>query len=141
MSKKWILRALIFIIALLAIPSAWWALTAALAMRESEIPGRYSSDGAWGKSTLVLKPDHTFSQVVSFTNEYNGANEGSKTVQGAWRCTSHSLWANRIEIKPFIELAPLQHQAVSDHFDTSYSMMIFSPVIEVDPGVGIYYSK
>jgi hypothetical protein len=141
MRRKWILRLLLTIALLFSTPFIWWGVTAARQMRESEIPGRYSCEGPWGRSTLILKPDHTFSQAVVFTNQFNGRSEGGKTISGVWECPKHTLWRNDIEISPFVELAPLREQVVVEHFQTSYAMMLFAPVITIDPGVGIYYSK
>lgn len=66
--------------ALVVLIVLWWAAGATWATRESAIAGTYSSQGAWGSSTLVMRPDHTFSQQVDFTNEYSGKSEGRKVV-------------------------------------------------------------
>ncbi len=141
MKKQWILGFLLLIILLFTTPFVWWEVTATRAMRESKIPATYSCEGAWGTSVLVLKPNHTFLQTVHFTNEYTGADEGSKNVQGVWSDKTLSQWTYQLELDPFVQLAPWQKHAVLEHFETSYSMMLFGPRINVEPGAGIYYMK
>ncbi len=141
MKKYWILGLLLVIVLLFVTPFVWWEITASRAMQESKIPATYSCEGAWGSSLLVLRPDHTFLQTVHFTNQYTGANEGNKTVQGVWSDKTLSQWTYQLKLSPFIEFSPLQNQAVLEHFETYYRMNLFATVIVVDPGAGIYYMK
>ena len=118
--------------------------------RSAAIPGVYHADGIWGKSTLILRADHTFTQEVQFT-EYDKPSVAPyprhvtlhKTISGRWEEYGRSLFDQNIGIEPFISL-------FRGDQGTTYDEKIpvsFGPValiglgIEIDISRGIVYRK
>jgi hypothetical protein len=133
------LIAIIFTVVLLIISAyfvrAFWST------RESALAGAYKAEGAWGSSTLVLSADHTFQQSASFTNQFNGKPEGSKSTSGRWFAPNRTLLSQKIELSSFINLSPSANQVEVRNFDTEYKALGTSFGIEIDPGASIYYWK
>jgi hypothetical protein len=138
---KWALSAFLIAALTIAAPAFWWHVAAERAMRLSELPGTYTSDGVWGNSTLVMRSDHTFTQLAHFKNEISGKAEGDRSIEGTWMCTHHTNTENQLEFRPFIRLAPWDAQKIDRQFDTTYSMMITAAALNVSPGAGIYYFR
>ena len=103
--------------------------------------GEYQAGGAWGTSSLILRADHTFNQSVTFTNQFNGKAEGTKSTSGVWVDKGRTLLSKKIEFSPFVSPSPLNDQKIIKHFDTTYGALGISFGIEVDPGANIYYQK
>ena len=114
---------------------------AAWSTSASELAGTYHADGAWGSSTLILNPDHSFQQSVSFTNQFNGRPDGRKTATGQWIQKRRTTFSEAIELSSFINLSPGKNQSVVPNHEISYGALGLGFGIEIDPGAGIYYWK
>lgn len=67
-------------------------------LADTAMAGTYEVSGDWGKSTLVLKPDGTFEQLVSLRKV------DVKNIKGKWRMldTNPKSYQRTIAFAPFI---------------------------------------
>jgi hypothetical protein len=141
MIKKAILGVIVAV-AILAVSYLLWAT------RRDAIPGVYHAEGVWGKSTLTLRPDHSFTQDVQFmdyddpsTPPYPQHPTLHKVNSGQWVGLGRSYFEQKIEVKPFVSLMKNDKGKTYDVFPLSFGPVGFALGIEVDPGANITYWK
>jgi len=117
--------------------------------RRSAIPGLYRAEGVWGRSTLVLRKNHTFIQEVEFMEydeppiaPYPRHMTMSKSVSGTWEEYGRSWFDQEIGMKPFISLLRLDNGKTYESFPASFGPVALTGLgIEVDISRGIVYRK
>lgn len=102
--------------------------------RESALVGAYKAEGAWGSSTLVLGADHMFQQSASFTNQFNGKSEGSKSTSGRWVISSRTLLSQKLELSSFINLSPSAIKRKSETSIQNLGLLAHPVVSKSTPG-------
>lgn len=117
--------------------------------RSGAIPGVYHAYGVWGKSTLTLRADHTFTQEVQFM-EYDQPSVAPyprhvtlhKTISGRWEEHGRSIFDRNIGIQPFISLDQSDQGKTHEVFLASFGPVALTGLgIEVDIARGIVYRK
>jgi hypothetical protein len=109
------------------------------ALTEREVVGSYEANAQWGKSTLVLHPDHSFEQTV-VRNDHTQA-----STKGTWQL---DLLAGKnasygiIILKPFLEVS---HDHKGDPVDGGLPSIsrgfLWGITIAADPDWGISFDK
>src|SRR5258708_20848424 len=107
--------------------------------RRAAIPGIYHAEGVWGKSTLILRADHTFTQDVQFM-EYDQPSVAPypmhvtlhRAISGRWEEYGRSIFDQNIGIKPFISLLQIDQGKTYEVFPVS-----FGPVALTGLGIEI----
>jgi hypothetical protein len=109
------------------------------AISDRDVAGTYEANAQWGKSTLILHPDHTFEQRVLRDDHTQARTEGRWDLTlYAGRSASHGL----MTFKPFLAVAhdqkgvpvPLDLPSVSRGF-------LWGITIAADPDWGISFDK
>jgi hypothetical protein len=105
--------------------------------QKSAIPGAYRTQGSWGNSTLLLRPDHTFVQEGKFSTS-----PSSVQISGVWRADGRNFLVQDLTFKPFIVLGPYQRGKIVDVMSSSFGPILLTGLgIEVDSGANIVYRK
>ncbi|HVR26512.1 MAG TPA: hypothetical protein VMU26_24695 [Candidatus Polarisedimenticolia bacterium] len=142
------------IAALAAILGSSWL---AWETRRAAIPNIYQAAGVWGTSTLVLRPDHTFTQEVQFM-EYDRPSVAPyprqvtlhKTISGRWEEYGRSIALSSIRtlasspsfLHFFISLYQRDQGEAHEVFLGSFGPVALTGLgIEIDIGRGIVYRK
>ena len=99
-------------------------------VREAELPGAYSANADWGKSTLLLRKDHTMEQTVV---EKNGRVD---RLSGNWE-----FKGDRIILKPCLGFNHAPPADPVDYCDYGVEGFFSSVEISLDPDSGIAYRK
>jgi hypothetical protein len=117
--------------------------------RSGAIPGVYHADGVWGKSTLILRADRTFTQEVQFM-EYDQPSVApyprhvtfQKTISGRWEEHGRSIFDQNIGVRPFIALEQSDRGKMYEVFLGSFGPVALTGLgIEIDIAKGIVYGK
>lgn len=117
--------------------------------RSAAIPGVYHADGVWGKSTLTLRADRTFTQEVQFM-EYDEPEVApyprhvtlQKTISGRWEEHGRSIFDQNISIRPFISLEHGDQGKTYEVFQASFGPVALTGLgIEIDIAEGTVYRK
>ena len=96
---------------------------------EREVPGTYQAQTDWGRSTLLLKHDHTFEQSV------RGKDGSTKTMTGKW-----SLEDGVLTLTPCLAVNQKEKGIYVPACGTSITRLGLSSVeIALDPDAGIAY--
>jgi hypothetical protein len=109
------------------------------ALTEQDVAGTYEADAQWGKSTLVLHPDHSFDQAVVRNNHTQATIKGTwKLDQFAGKSASHGI----IILKPFLAVAHDQEGEPAGGAVPSISRgFLWGVTIAADPDYGISFEK
>lgn len=108
------------------------------ALAEQELVGTYTADADWGKSTLILHPDHSFEQTV-LRNDHTHVE-----TRGTWQFTpdaKNASWGN-IVFSSFLAVA---HDEKGDlaggAFLSAGRGLLWGVHIAADPDWGITFEK
>jgi hypothetical protein len=105
--------------------------------RKSAIPGVYRTQGSWGNSTLLLRPDHTFVQEAKFSTSSSPVQ-----ISGIWKANGRSFLAQDLTLQPFIVLGSFHQGKTVDVMSSSFGpVLLTGRGIEVDSGANIVYRK
>lgn len=109
------------------------------ALTDQDVAGTYEASANWGRSTLVLHPDHTFEQTV-VRNDHTQA-----SIKGTWRLdlfagksASHGI----IALQPFLDVAHDHKGDPAVGAAPSISRaFLWGVTIAADPDYGISFDK
>lgn len=110
------------------------------ALTEKDVPGTYKASADWGRSTLVLHPDHSFDQTVVRDDHTQ------TSIKGTWALSFVPGKKNAsygiLTLKPFLAVehdqkgdpVPLDLPSISRGF-------LWGMTISADPDYGISFDK
>jgi hypothetical protein len=107
-------------------------------LTDDRIAGDYSVSGEWGRSTLTLKPNGTFSQNLFLEGK------SVKGIEGKWRMLDSNVhgYTRTIEFEPFINMWAKQRGAPTPNASYTVESIGFRGVwIDVDSDAGTTYKK
>lgn len=110
------------------------------ALTDQDVAGTYEASADWGRSTLVLHPDHSFDQTVVRKDHTQASIKGTwalSFIPGKQKASSGNL-----ALKPFLAVehdhkgdpAPLDLPSISRGF-------LWGMTISADPDYGISFDK
>jgi hypothetical protein len=109
------------------------------ALTDQDVVGTYEASADWGRSTLVLHPDHSFDQTI-VRNDHTQA-----STKGTWRL---DLWAGKnashgiLVLKPFLDV---EHDHKGDPAGGAVPGIsrgfMWGITIAADPDYGISFIK
>jgi hypothetical protein len=109
------------------------------ALTDQDARGTYEANADWGKSNLILHPDHSFDQTVV-------RNDGTRaSIKGTWRLdlfagqsASHGI----LVLKPFLDV---EHDHKGDPVGGAVPSisrdLLWGITIAADPDYGISFQK
>ena len=105
-------------------------------VQDSELSGTYHAPADWGKSTLVLRPDHTFEQSVS-------TNSGTfRKVQGTWELDTSDTSRSITLSGKYLSVTHDKQGEEADGAFASVERRLFGGVeISSDPDYGIAFQR
>ena len=110
-------------------------------VQSADMPGIYDADISWGRSTLQIRSDSTFEQVVR-------KKDGSvRIITGTWELHKQSssiMSTNRIYLQPYIAIADAEAMSGKQFKVGSFeveSVGINGIAIRVDEDRGVIYRK
>jgi hypothetical protein len=117
---------------LLLVPTA----ACSLHVRDSEMVGTYKATAEWGTSTIVLKPDHTFTQSVSTkTGAY-------REVQGNWELDQSGLTDAITFTHKYLSVTHNEQGEEAGGAFASVDPRLFGGIeISADPDYGVAFVK
>jgi hypothetical protein len=109
------------------------------ALTEKDVAGTYEANADWGRSTLVLHPDHSFDQTV-VRNDHTEA-----SIKGTWKLdfvSDKKSWNGILALKPFLDV---EHDIKGDPVDLNLPSIgrgfLWGISIAADPDYGISFEK
>jgi hypothetical protein len=109
------------------------------ALTEQDIVGTYEASADWGRSTLVLHPDHSFDQTVVRNDHTQASTKGTwKLDPWAGKTASHGI----LVLKPFLDVG---HDHKGDPAGGAVPGIsrgfMWGITIAADPDYGISFEK
>lgn len=107
-------------------------------LTEQDVVGTYEADADWGKSILVLHPDHSFSQTVL------RGNHSQTSITGTWklRILNKRSSSGLLVLMPYLDMT---HDGRGDRIDGALPSvgrdLLWGIHISADPDWGITFEK
>jgi hypothetical protein len=109
------------------------------ALTDQDVVGSYEADANWGKSTLILHPDHTFDQTV-VRNDQTQAK-----IKGTWQLdfvAGKRASSGILALKPFLDVEHDHKGDLAGAAVPSISRGFLGGItIAADPDYGISFDK
>lgn len=109
--------------------------------RLGAVPGTYRAEGVWGKATMQIRPNGTFTETWQFKNEYTGKPEGDGSREGTWRDSRRDWFTRDIVLSPFKPLAEYDRAHIFKSFTATMEGYSGRTAMNVDYGSDIYFVK
>jgi hypothetical protein len=109
------------------------------ALVDQDVAGTYEANADWGKSTLVLHPDHSFDQTVVRNDHTQSSTKGTWQLQFvAGKKASYGILA----LKPFLDVEHDHQGDLAGGAAPSINRgLLWGMTIAADPDYGISFVK
>ena len=109
------------------------------ALTDQDVEGTYEASADWGRSTLVLHPDHSFEQMVVRNDHTQASTKGTWNLSFvARKSASYGI----LNLKPFLDVEHDHEGDLAGGAAPSISRgFLWGITIAADPDYGISFDK